>query len=203
MENIQFIQDLVQRGLNLVTAPSLIPSHILPDLKKIQAFLESESRDWVVDDALALLPTYLQLQGYEIGKRLENRVTGWHIQFPSGAERTFRGAAVLLVKDSDLEACQQWLQTEEYVFMIGCLWNELLSKPSKNRLQYVRKIELRDFIVALAVMSYRDMFAQTISAMPGAREEYLKALQQVLPQNWETISQLHARWLALVSKYGS
>jgi hypothetical protein len=200
IENIKSIQNLIQHSVNAVASPSLAPSRIPQDLAGIQAFLEEKSQNWTEEGALILLAVHARLQGYQLRGRLQGGLIGWQVQSPPESKRNFRGAAVLLTGSEVIEICRQRLRAAEYDFIIGYLWNESLSVSPESRLLYIPKRDLLDTLNALAFANYRNRFSETISAMPGARKEYLKAVQQMLPQSWREIAQLHGRWLTLVEE---
>jgi hypothetical protein len=196
MKGIHFVRDIVERSLESVRAPSLVPSHILLDLKTIRDFFNSESLKWTTKDALVLFPVHLLLRGCEVGECLRNRPVRWPIQLAETVGEELQGLALLLVENNDVAIYQRELKNRDYAFVVGCSWNEALPELP-NRMEYIKKRDLVDSFMAVAVACYMDTFAQTIRAVPGANEALLNAVQQVLRLDWKMVSQIYQRWLSL------
>ena len=193
---IRIVHSLVQQSLAGNTEPFLTSLRLVEDLRQIKQRLAIGIARLSPDDLTALFPVALFLQGYEVTG--EDTLAGhyfWEIQFldPGGIRHAGMGAVVEYV--NDLRVYQELMSQYNYVSGVFYL-TEKVSLPTDSvpdRVNVMRRDNLANLLMALAMTEYVDTFALTISSL-GLREKVRDTLMQETKLSWETVTTISKRW---------
>ena len=124
----------------------------------------------------------------------------WEVQFldPGGIRHAGIGAVAEYA--NDLRIYQELMSQYDYVSGAFYLTEKvsLLTDSVPDRVNVMRRDDLADLLMALAMNEYVDTFALTISSL-GLREKVRDTLMREAGLSWETVTTISKRW-ATVAK---